>query len=211
MARRTRIKICGVRDVDTALAAADAGADAIGLVFAEGSPRLLSPDDAYDIMSALPPFVASVGVFRDQSVDEFSDIEEVCPTLYNQLHGNEDARTVKSCGPDVIKAIAFHEATIEADLFKWAGVEEVCAILIDAPSPGEGKPFDWHKLRSAMNIVTTPIIIAGGLTPETVGECIRTLRPFGVDVSSGVERERGTKDTDLIRSFCDAVHKADAG
>lgn len=209
MTTRTRVKICGIRDIDTALAAADAGADAIGLVFAEGSPRHVEPEDAYDIMTSLPPFVASVGVFRDQSVDEFSDIEEVCPTLYTQLHGNEDARTVKACGPDVIKAIAFDEATIEAELMKWAGVEEVCAILIDALTPGEGRAFDWAKLRHAMDLVVTPIIIAGGLTPENVGECIRTLRPFGVDVSSGVERERGVKDPALIEQFCAAVRRAD--
>ncbi|HLP85616.1 MAG TPA: phosphoribosylanthranilate isomerase [Phycisphaerales bacterium] len=206
---RTRIKICGIRDVDSAIAAAEAGADAIGLVFAKQSPRFVEPDDAFDIMSALPPFVSSVGVFRDHSVDEFADIEELCPTLYSQLHGSEDVRTVKACGPDVIKAIAFDENTIQAELFKWAALDEVCAILIDASTPGAGEAFDWKKLEPFVDTVTTPVIIAGGLTPENVGECIRVLRPWGVDVSSGVERERGVKDEALMQAFCDAVREAD--
>ena len=207
---RTRIKICGIRDVDSALAAAEAGADAIGLVFAKQSPRVVEPEDAFDIMSALPPFVASVGVFRDHSVDDFADIEEQCPTLYSQLHGEEDVRTVKACGPDVIKAISFDEKTIQAELFKWAALDEVCAILIDAKTPGNGEAFDWRLLQPYIDTVTTPIIIAGGLTPANVCECIRELRPWGVDVSSGVERERGEKDEELMAAFCDAVREADA-
>jgi phosphoribosylanthranilate isomerase len=206
---RTRIKVCGVRDADIAKAAADAGADAIGLVFVPDSPRFIEGEAAYAIMASLPPFVASVGVFKDADVDEFADVEEVCPTLFSQLHGDEDVLTVRACGPDVIKAIRFDSGTIEADLVRWASVDEVCAILIDASEPGSGTAFDWQLLRPAMELVTTPIIIAGGLRPDNVGECIRTLRPWGVDVSSGVESSRGVKDAQLIEAFCRAVREAD--
>jgi phosphoribosylanthranilate isomerase len=206
---RTRIKICGVTDAATAHAAAMAGADAIGLVFVEDSPRFIEPEDAFHVMGALPAFVAAVGVFKDADVEVFSDVEEVCPTQFAQLHGDEDARTVRACGPDVIKAVRFDERTIEGDLEKWSLIDEVCAVLIDAQTPGEGKPFDWSRLAGKMDNCTKPIVLAGGLTPENVGEAIRVVRPYAVDVSSGVERERGVKDPALIEAFCAAVRRAD--
>src|SRR4051812_15642697 len=100
---RTRIKICGIRDEGAALAAADSGADAIGFMFVPASVRYIDPEDAYGIMSVLPPLVSSVGVFADPTLDGFSDVEETCPTIYTQLHGEEDVQLVRSCGPDVIK------------------------------------------------------------------------------------------------------------
>ncbi|MFO0832817.1 MAG: phosphoribosylanthranilate isomerase [Phycisphaerales bacterium] len=202
---RTRVKICGVRDVETAQAAAAAGADAIGLVFVEESPRYVDPDSAFEVMSALPPFVASVGVFRDIDVDGFADIEGLCPTQYTQFHGDEDVATVKGCGPDVIKAVRFDPLTIARDLLKWASLDEVCAVLVDAPTPGAGQAFDWRELEPHMGLITKPIILAGGLTPDNVAEAVRVLRPYAVDVSSGVESERGVKDTGKIRAFCAAV------
>lgn len=211
---RTRIKVCGVRDPDTARAAADAGADAIGLVFVESSPRFIEPEDAFAVMSALPPLVASVGVFMDHSVDDFLDIEQVCPTLYSQLHGDEDPKTVKACGPDVIKAVRVdpdRPEQLPELLAKWAALEEVAAILVDAPAPGAGRPFDWKVLAPHVASVHVPIFLAGGLTPENVGDAIRTVRPYAVDVSSGVERDRGVKDPRLIERFCDAVREADRG
>jgi phosphoribosylanthranilate isomerase len=210
---RTRIKICGITTLDAARCAADAGADAIGFVFVEDSPRAIDPDDAFDIMHALPPFLASVGVTRDLDADEFADIEEVCPTLYSQLHGDEPERVVRACGPDVIKAVKVdptNPGAIAADFQRWAGIEEVCAILVDAPNPGAGTPFDWKLLKPFMDLVTTPIILAGGLTPENVGQAIAMLRPWGVDVSSGVESERGVKDLAKIEAFCKAARRADA-
>lgn len=203
--QRTRIKICGVRDVETALAAAEAGADAVGFVFVEDSPRFIEPEDAFEVMSALPPFVASVGVFKDIDVDGFADIEGVCPTQYTQFHGDEDVATVKGCGPDVIKAVKFDPQTIARDLLKWASLDEVSAVLVDAPTPGAGVKFDWCELEPHMGLITKPIILAGGLTPENVAEAVRVLRPYAVDVSSGVESERGVKDVGRIRAFCQAV------
>jgi phosphoribosylanthranilate isomerase len=207
---RTRIKICGIKDEDAALAAADAGADAIGFMFVKSSPRYVEPDEAYAIMAGLPPLIATVGVFADPSVDEFSDIEETCPTIYSQLHGSEELKLVQSCGPDVIKAVRFDEATIAAELAKWDEVEEVCAVLIDGGSGGAGVSFDWSLLRPHLENVRKPVILAGGLTPENVGRAIREVRPWAVDVSSGVEREKGVKDLALIEAFCEAVHAADS-
>lgn len=206
---RTRIKICGVRDVETAGAAADAGADAIGLMFVRSSPRLIMPEVAQEIMLSLPPLVATVGVFMNHSVDAFTDIEEQCPTTHTQLHGNEDERLVGQCGP-AIKAVRFDPATIGAELARWEACDDVEAILLDSPTPGGGVAFEWEQLVPLLEAVSKPIFLAGGLTPENVGEAIRVVRPYAVDVSSGVEKERGVKDAGLIEAFCEAVREADA-
>ena len=105
---RTRIKICGVRTHDIALAAAEAGADAIGLVFHEASPRFIAPEQAWRLIADLPPFVATVGLTVNASVDQYTAIEEVCPTDYGQLHGEESEKVVRSCGPRIFKAIRFN-------------------------------------------------------------------------------------------------------
>ncbi|XVJ60755.1 MAG: phosphoribosylanthranilate isomerase [Tepidisphaera sp.] len=205
---RTRIKICGIKDTETALVAARAGADAVGFIFAKNSPRYIDPDDAQDIMFALPPMVASVGVFMNHSPDAFTDIEESCPTTHTQLHGNEDERVVQQCGP-AIKAIRYGESTIAADIKRWAGCEDVEALLIDGPTPGEGITFKWELLPPLLAGVEIPVFLAGGLTPANVAEAIRIVRPYGVDVSSGVESSRGVKDHRLIEKFCEAVRRAD--
>lgn len=206
---RTRVKICGVRDPDTALAAADAGADAIGLVFVRSSPRYVDPAAAYEIMANLPPFVATVGVFMNHSVEAFSDIEEACPTTHVQLHGNETEAVVRQCGPGVIRSIRFDPESIRDDLARWEAIDEVDALLIDGPIAGSGEAFDWAALAPLIEELTKPVILAGGLSPANVREAIRAVRPFGVDVSSGVERDRGIKDPDLIEAFCEAVREAD--
>lgn len=207
---RTRIKICGIRTAEIAQAAVEAGADAVGFMFVRSSPRAIDPDDAAAIMWGLPPMVTTVGVFMNASVDAFADIEERCPTHYAQLHGNEDVPTVRACGP-AIKAVRYDAATIRSELERWDALDEVDAILVDGSAGGEGASFDWPGLKAAMVGVGTPIILAGGLTPENVGHAIRAVRPFAVDVSSGVERERGVKDPALIEAFCKAVRQADAG
>ncbi|MEM1183604.1 MAG: phosphoribosylanthranilate isomerase [Planctomycetota bacterium] len=209
---RTRVKICGVRDPDTAWAAAEAGADAIGLVFADGSPRRVAPDAGASIMFGLPPMVSTVGVIVDQGVDAFCELEQRCPCELWQLHGDEPESTVKACGPGVIKAIGFTPDTIVRDIERWSAVAEVSALLIDNPKAGSGEPIDWPTLRAALDQVEglPPVFLAGGLTPETVGEAVRVVQPWGVDVSSGVELERGVKDPGKIQAFCEAVHAADA-
>lgn len=207
---RTRIKICGVRTPEIAAAAVNAGADAVGFMFVRNSARAIEPEVAAEIMWGLPPFVTTVGVFMNASVDTFADIEEVCPTHFAQLHGNEDEKTVRACGP-AIKAVRYDAATIRADLERWDSIDEVDAILVDGGAGGEGQSFDWAGLKKAVEGIATPIVLAGGLTAENVGEAIRAVRPFAVDVSSGVERERGLKDPGLIQAFCEAVRAADRG
>lgn len=206
---RTRIKICGIRDIDSAFAAVEAGADAIGFIFVRSSPRYIEPDAAAEIMASLPPFISTVGVFMNMPVDAFSDIEEACPTTCTQLHGDETDELIAACAP-IIKGIRFSPGTIAEQLGRFEADENVESILIDGPTPGEGVPFQWSDLHPHMASVSKPVFLAGGLNPENVGEAIAELRPYAVDVSSGVERERGVKDLELIRKFCEAVRRADA-
>ncbi|HRQ72499.1 MAG TPA: phosphoribosylanthranilate isomerase [Phycisphaerales bacterium] len=206
---RTRVKVCGIRDLDAALAAAEAGADAVGFVFVRGTPRFVAPDEAFEIMSCLPPMVGTVAVLRDATLDEFLEIEQQCPTAWTQLHGSEPESLVRDCGPGVIRAIRFRADTIERDLRRWDAVEEVDAILVDGSAGGKGEAFDWRALAPLMRAVAKPVIIAGGLTPENVGEAIAACRPYAVDVSSGVESSPGVKDHAKIEAFCRAVRRAD--
>lgn len=206
---RTRIKICGIKDDDALFAAADAGADAVGFVFVSSSPRFVDPETAYALMSNLPPFMASVAVVADPDIDEFADMEQICPTTYTQLHGDENEKLVKALGPDVFKAVRFDPATIAAELTKWERSEDVLAILVDGTAAGSGAALDWAALAAFTDPISKPLILAGGLTPENVGEAIRLIRPYAVDVSSGVERARGIKDPALIEKFCRAVRAAD--
>jgi len=205
---RTRIKVCGIKDIETAYAAVEAGADSIGFVFVRSSPRFIEPEAATEIMASLPPMISTVGVFMNHSLDAFMEIEELCPTTHSQLHGNEDVKLVKQCGP-AIKGIRFDPDTIAKDLQRWT-IDEVEAFLVDGPLAGSGESFDWNLLAPYMEAAERPVFLAGGLTPQNVGDAIRSCRPYAVDVSSGVERERGVKDIELIQRFCEAVQQADA-
>lgn len=206
---RTRIKVCGITSHEAADAAAEAGADAIGLVFVKDSPRWIEPAFADEIAAQLPAFVSTVGVYRDEPLRTFLEIVEDCPTRWVQLHGNEDEQLARNCGC-VIKGIRFEAETIEAELLRWSGVDEVDAILVDGSSGGEGVAFEWARLAEPLAMAEKPVILAGGLTPDNVGEAIRACRPFAVDVSSGVEASPGVKDPAKIRAFCRAVREADA-
>jgi phosphoribosylanthranilate isomerase len=206
---RTRIKICGIRSDDDAFAAAEAGADAVGFMFVRASQRYIDPEAAAEIVASLPPFVSSVGVFMNAPIEAFMDIEEQCPTIHTQLHGTEDDELISQCSP-VIKAVRYLPETIVHDIARCEDNDDIETILIDGPSPGEGVAFNWTDLVPLLERVSKPVILAGGLTPENVAEAIRTVRPYGVDVSSGVEKQRGIKDPQLIEKFCEAVRRADA-
>lgn len=210
---RTRIKVCGITDETSARVASDAGADAIGFLLVPDLPRTIEPEAAAAIMYALPPMVNSVGVIRDLSVDEFADLEQRCPCELMQLHGDEPDKTVAACGPGVIKAFKFDPGSAVEDLRRWSRLPEVSAILVDGSPGGEGVAFDWNLLADALKSVQLPkpIIVAGGLDPDNVGDAIRACRPWAVDVSSGVESAPGVKDHGAIRAFCEAVRDADAG
>lgn len=207
---RTRVKVCGVRDEETALCAAECGADAVGLVFVKSSPRFVTPERAWEIASYLPPFVSTVGLFVNATRKEIEAVREMCPFDFPQLHGQEAEPVVRDCGPMVIKAVRFDAATIEAELRRWSRFSEVDAVLVDGSAGGEGEAFDWNILAGLRDACDHPIILAGGLTPENVEEAISIVRPWAVDVSSGVEKEKGVKDPRLIAAFCDAVRRSDA-
>ena len=206
---RTRIKICGVREPKTAQAAADAGADAIGLDFRPGARCHIDPYGGSDLLAALPPFMTAVAIYADPTLDDFLDAEAICPAPYTQLHGSEKDNLVRRIGPDAIKTVPIEPETLDASLRHWAEFEEVSAVLLEAP---EGA--DWAELapRLARSITLTPVpvMLAGGLTPENVEAVVWAARPWGVSVSTGVESAPGTKGSDLMKSFCRAVRRADA-
>ncbi|MCC7390065.1 MAG: phosphoribosylanthranilate isomerase [Phycisphaerales bacterium] len=208
---RTRVKVCGITSPEAAQAAVEAGADVLGFVFVRDTPRYIEPDEAFEIMGALPPMVGTVGVFRDATLDEFIELEQQCPTDWSQLHGHEPEALVRDCGPRVIRAFRFHAASIASDLARWSAIDEVDALLVDGSAGGEGEAFDWHALAEPARAIDKPVIIAGGLHPGNVADAIRACRPYAVDVSSGVESAPGVKDPELIRAVCRAVREADAG
>ncbi|MFG0330823.1 MAG: N-(5'-phosphoribosyl)anthranilate isomerase [Phycisphaerales bacterium] len=206
--QRTRIKFCGLKTESDVDAAVDAGADAVGFVFHRKSPRYIEPEIAADLALMLPPFVDAVGLFVDLHPSEVANIAEQAFVNIIQLHGDEspaDAAALATEFP-IIKAVQFDADTIR----RWGDNLDLAMLLIDGSSGGMGEAFDWTALPPLMDEMESPVMLAGGLTPENVGEAIRVARPFAVDVSSGVERERGVKDPALIRAFGRAVAEADA-
>lgn len=210
MTTRTRIKVCGITTPDAAHAAIDNGADAVGFIFVKDTPRYIAPVDAAKIMFSLPPFISAVGVVQDLDVDQFCALEYECPTHMAQLHGREPVDVVAACGPGIIKAFKYEDATIQSQLTRWAKVEELDAILIDGSTGGTGESFNWSNLAPLIKDYPKKIIIAGGLGASNVGEVIKTLRPYAVDVSTGVEDAPGIKNPTKIADFCAAVRAADA-
>ena len=207
---RTRIKFCGITSEADAFSACEAGADAIGFVFEKSSGRFVDPEKAWDYACAIPPFVTRVGLVVDQTIDAYDATRESFPFDLGQLHGNESEEVVRACGPDLIKAIRFDESTIEQEIQRWNELHQIDALLIDGSTGGKGETFDWSKLAPHAAKCDHPIILAGGLTPENVGEAIRAVRPYAVDVSTGVEDSPGVKSAAKMGAFCEAVRRADA-
>lgn len=190
-----RVKICGICDLESALQAVEAGADALGFVFAPGRRRI-SPDRAREISEKLPLFVSRVGVFVNPSLEEVRDISAHVGLDAIQLHGDETPEFCSDVGHRVIKSFP-----VSAEDFVKAENYRVDAYLLDTLVPGyrggTGRTFDW---RLAAHFRSGPLILAGGLTPENVREAVATARPYAVDVSSGVEIG-GRKDPQKIREF----------
>ena len=223
-ARRTRIKICGLRDAGAAHAAVRGGADAVGLQFVAASPRAVDIDAAHRVVDALPPFVEPVGVFVDEDAQRIKQIAAALSLRTVQLHGRETPGHVAELAPlRVIKALAFGEAgEAAATLGTWTHSRpaNLAAVLFDAPPPpdaattgGTGRTFDWRGLArleaEGALVDLPPVILAGGLTPANVAEAIGIVKPYAVDVSSGVESSKGVKDTARIEAFCRAVRSMD--
>jgi phosphoribosylanthranilate isomerase len=205
---RVRVKICGITRAAEAGWCVSAGADAVGLVFAE-SPRRLSPDRARRVAAAIPPFLVRVGVFADQEPGFICEMCRLCGLQAVQLHGDEPAARRGEYPPlPVIKALRMsgggpsRPPRFPAD-----------AWLLDSGGPeragGTGRTFDWKLVRGLR--LRAPLILAGGLNPENVAEAVRRVRPFAVDASSGVESAPGRKSREKIMAFVRAAHGAQRG
>ncbi|MBI5773110.1 MAG: phosphoribosylanthranilate isomerase [Verrucomicrobia bacterium] len=207
---RLRVKICGITNVGDALAAVDAGADALGFMFYEASPRHLTTEAAAKIIRQLPPFVAKVGVFVNAPVEAIHRTVEACGLDTLQLHGEETPEFCRQFPRlKVVKAFRIKDATSLSSLPPY----ETDAWLLDSFVPGKpggtGEKFNWELACEAKES-GRPVILAGGLTPENIAEAIHEVWPFGVDVSSGVESAPGKKDHARIRDFIAAVRGIEA-
>jgi phosphoribosylanthranilate isomerase len=202
----TRVKICGVRRVEDALLAAELGADAVGFVFWPSSPRFIEPAEAEAIAAALPPFVTTVGVFVDQSDRRVKEIADRLNLGAIQLHGSEAAASYLDGRRRVIKAVAVQDG--EDCLPAVRAVPAAATVLLDAHDPikrgGTGRPIDWTQAAAAA--AARRVILSGGLRAGNVREAIATVKPYGIDVSSGVESSPGVKDSAKMRALFTAVN-----
>jgi len=203
-----RIKICGITRLEDALLAARLGADALGFNFWPGSKRFIAPAAARAIVRALPPFVTTVGVFVDAGRDELLSAAAVSGVQVLQLHGDEPPELARSLPMPLLKAIRVSgPASLDA-IDRWPGA---AGFLLDAAAPGyggSGLTFDWSLASEAARRAT--VLLAGGLTPDNVAGAIRAVRPFAVDVASGVESAPGLKDAERLAAFITAARAAAA-
>ncbi len=194
-----RIKICGITNIEDALLSVDLGANALGFVFYKGSKRYIKPDNAQSIISKLPPFITTVGVFVNQELDEINKFKEKSGFDIAQLHGDESQDFCKKLGKDVIKAIRIRENLNPEEIESYPAR----AILFDTYSTtdygGTGETLEWEILKDLD--ISKKIILSGGLTPENVTKAIQIVNPYAVDVSSGVEKYPGKKSPEKLKRF----------
>jgi phosphoribosylanthranilate isomerase len=216
MPNRTRVKICGVTTPADALLALELGADAIGLNFYPGSPRYVTEESAAAILRELPPFSVTVGVFVQESWERMVGVAKRLGRLHCfQLHGVLPEPPIPSTYP-LVAAVPVKNSDSLRELSDWvdrcrAGGCRPAAVLVDAAVPGlhggTGRTAPWDLL--ADRNLGVPLLLAGGLKPDNVAEAIRRVRPWGVDVASGVESSPGRKDAEKMRRFLDAVRTAE--
>lgn len=205
---RTRVKICGITRAEDARAAAMAGADAIGLVFYDQSPRYVSIEQAREVCRALPPFVAVTALFLDAAAATVQTVIDALRPDILQFHGNEAPAFCQAFGVSYIRAVPMGG---DADPAEWAErFPDAAALLLDSHRAGEaggrGETFDWQR---GVLPDGPAVIAAGGLQPDNVGAAVRDMRPYGVDVSSGVEIAPGIKDHQLMQQFIEAIYRVD--
>jgi len=204
------VKICGITNVEDALVAVEAGADALGFIFYEKSPRFVTTEAAAAIVQQLPRPVARVGVFVNATVETVLEAMSRCHLSLLQFHGDESPDFCQQFGLMSMKAFRVRDESVFEELQRYP----TDAWLLDAFSPaglgGTGETFNWD-LAIRANQLGRPIFLAGGLTPENVGEAVTRVRPFGVDVSSGVEVVPGRKDHAKVRAFIQAARSAAGG
>jgi len=212
---RTRVKICGITRAGDAGEAAALGADAIGLVFYDKSPRAVTLQQAAAISRQLPAFVTSVALFLDADAELVRQVIARVPVDLLQFHGREAAAFCRGFGRPYIKALGMESTGTAADihaglLASAAEYADARALLLDSHAPGAaggtGEVFDWAAVPAGLGL---PLILAGGLGVDNVAGAVRRVRPWAVDVSSGVEREKGIKDAALMRAFINEVKRCD--
>ena len=199
------VKICGTTSEEDALLAVAMGADAVGFIFAP-SVRQIAPVVVADIVKRLPPEILTVGVFRDDAPERVVEVVHSAGLKAAQLHGHEtaeQAKWIRQRIPFLIRAFPAGDKAV-----RQAADHGADAIMVDAPTPGSGKVFDWSL---AAEVPTgLRLMLAGGLTPENVGAAIEAVRPWGVDVATGVERAPGRKDPSKLRAFVAAAKAAES-
>jgi phosphoribosylanthranilate isomerase len=197
--KQVKVKVCGMTSLKDALVAVEEGADAVGFIFYKKSPRSVTMKTVREIVLELPPFVDTVGVFVDETAEQINKIADYCNLDIIQLHGDESPTFCKKIRRRVIKAFRIKDMQSVKKLSGFL----VCGFLLDTFSEnlhgGTGKVFDWNLVLPAKKFGS--VIMAGGLTPNNVQQAIRQVRPYGVDVCSGVESEPGIKDHKKIRAF----------
>jgi phosphoribosylanthranilate isomerase len=214
-----QIKVCGITSVDDARISAAAGADAIGLNFFEGSSRYVALSRAGDIAASVPPAVVRVGVFVNAPLSQIQEACTVCQLAYVQLHGDEGPELIAQLAPyPVVRAFRLTDASTFVHIEQYlSACRELGhlphALLIDASVPGHyggtGRRADWDAVsRRPASAAAIPLVLAGGLDPDSVGEAIARVRPAAVDVASGVEQHAGHKDASLVRRFVEQARQA---
>lgn len=208
MGERTRIKICGITRPEDGRLAARLGADAVGLVFYPGSPRYVSPEQARAIVAVLPPFVAAVGLFLDADAATVAGTLESVSLDLLQFHGRESSGYCESFGRRYVKSVPMMD---RPDLHAYtASFPGASGFLLDAVSAGQaggrGERFGWEEIPRDL---AAPLILAGGLTPDNVGDAVAATRCYAVDVSSGVEAEKGVKSPDKMQRFIEQVRNSE--
>jgi len=204
--KQVKVKVCGMTSLKDALVAVEVGADAVGFIFYKKSPRSVTMKTVREIVLELPPFVDTVGVFVDETAEQVNKIADYCNLDIIQLHGDESPTYCKKIRRKVIKAFRIKDMQSVKKISNF----QVSGFLLDTFSEklhgGTGKVFDWNLALPAKKF--GPVIMAGGLTPNNVQQAVRQIRPYGVDVCSGVESEPGIKDHKKVRAF---LNNAKAG
>ena len=216
---RTRIKICGLTRPQDVQAAVDAGADGIGFVFYEKSPRYIAPTDAARLIAAVPAFITTTGLFVNATADQVQAIVQIAPVSLLQFHGDETAAEcaaiAKAVNRPFIRAIRVKPENKASDLVEYEAQYRAASplfsgLLLDTfvdEYGGSGKVFDWSLIPES---IAPRVVLSGGLNAQNATDAVRRIRPHAVDISSGVEVAKGIKDAEKIRAFISAVRAADA-
>lgn len=199
-----KVKICGITNLEDALIAAYLGADALGFVFVKEGPRSITPDAARDIISKLPPFIVTTGVFVNSPEEEILSIIKQTRIQCVQLHGNESPAEYSKIKVPVIKAFHVDEHFIVNTIVRYPATAYLLDTYVKGKAGGTGKTFDWDIAVRAQ--AYGRIILAGGLTPENIGDAIRKVQPYAIDISSGIESSPGKKDKRKLQELFTVLH-----